>query len=210
MTKTTSDPLWSDKVSIIWDTDRLTEFWPSKYQSFNEKVNAICRFLAYTGILLAMAKNDSIYIVISLALIVFVTILGKTAKQPKSKTSYMLKQWFPEVANGIARECQKPTQDNPFANRQLTDKGTRDPACYVDDVAQDTRDIYKSGMPVDATDPYMRNNGFRQFYSMPNTQIPNNQEAFAKWCYNPGETCKSNPKSCTGFENSRGSVSSAN
>ena len=35
----------------------------------------------------------------------------------------------------------------------------------------------------DLGDEYNFDNSMRQFYSMPNTQVPNNQNEFAKFCY---------------------------
>ena len=42
----------------------------------------------------------------------------------------------------------------------------------------------------DVGDLYGKNNSQRQYYTMPATTMPNDQTAFAKWCYNTGPTCK--------------------
>ena len=39
-------------------------------------------------------------------------------------------------------------------------------------------------------DVFMNNSGDRQFYTMPVTDIVNDQTGFAKWLYDRGPTCK--------------------
>ena len=43
---------------------------------------------------------------------------------------------------------------------------------------------------MDIDDIYSKYNSQRQFYTMPNTSIPNKQKEFALWLYNRGPTCK--------------------
>tara|TARA_A100001015_G_C14393593_1_gene482673 strand:- start:56 stop:409 length:354 start_codon:yes stop_codon:yes gene_type:complete len=49
---------------------------------------------------------------------------------------------------------------------------------------------FSSDLFQDMTDIYNNRNSQRQFYTMPNTQIPNDQTSFAKWCYATPSTCK--------------------
>ena len=37
----------------------------------------------------------------------------------------------------------------------------------------------------------------RQFHTMPNTKIPNDQNAFAKFCYGDMKSCKDGDDLCT-------------
>jgi hypothetical protein len=168
----------------------------------NEKINAIVRFLTYAGIILSILKDDTVYILVALLLIILVTGLSALAKDENAKTSILLKQWFPEVTTALMRDCQQPTKNNPFANRILTDDIDRDPACPAEEVDDKVQMLLNESRPNDLTDPYGRNTGDRQFYSMPNTQITNDQEAFANWCWGNNDTCKSNHNTCTGSENS--------
>ena len=41
-----SDPLWVEDVSILINSDKLVEFFPTSDMSRNAKMNAITRFFA--------------------------------------------------------------------------------------------------------------------------------------------------------------------
>jgi len=51
-------------------------------------------------------------------------------------------------------------------------------------------------------DVFNRTQSQRQWYSMPSTTIPNDQESFQNWLYRvPGQTCKEgNQEACTYYE----------
>jgi hypothetical protein len=103
--------------------------------------------------------------------------------------------------------CRKPTKDNPFMNPNTTEYNNSDPpmACNVDDVdikenmtKEFNKDLYR-----DIDDLWERNNSQRQFYTVPNTQIPNNQTEFAEWLYKIPETCKEDQEKCLRYEDIR-------
>ena len=49
----------------------------------------------------------------------------------------------------------------------------------------------------DVKDIFGKNNSQRQFYTVPGNQVPNDQGAFAQWCYGMPKTCKEgNPLAC--------------
>lgn len=96
--------------------------------------------------------------------------------------------------------CRKPTLNNPFMNPSILDYNTIEntQACNADDKdIQDqitvnfNQDLYR-----DVDDVWERKNSQRQFYTVPNTAIPNLQNDFAKWLYHVPETCKENQYSC--------------
>ena len=192
-----TDALWSDDISILWNVDRLIEFWPSNEHSYNEKVNALTRFILYSAGLCTVVKNDSMCIIYGIALVVIISLLAKSAVDERSKSHGALKTWFPKFTAAIQQQCQAPTKRNPFANVMIGDKGEKLPACAADEVKEVTERLFNEDLPNDPTDPYQRNTGSRQFFSTANTQVPNDQESFAKWCYDPGKNCKSYPDACT-------------
>ena len=49
---------------------------------------------------------------------------------------------------------------------------------------------FNNDLYLDSNDLFNRRNSQRQFYTMPNTSIPNKQGDFAKWLYDRGPTCK--------------------
>lgn len=84
--------------------------------------------------------------------------------------------------------CRAPTDANPFMNPDITEfnKPSMPAACNVDD--QDIKDDMRIGFNHelfrDVDELWERANSQRQFYTMPNTSIPNQQVEFAKWLYN--------------------------
>lgn len=96
--------------------------------------------------------------------------------------------------------CRKPTYDNPYMNPTLTDYNVPDPpaACNADDEeinenieVQFNQDLFRG---VDEL--WERENSKRQFYTVPNTAVPNNQVEFAKWLYSGAPTCKEDTTQC--------------
>ena len=73
-------------------------------------------------------------------------------------------------------------------------------ACNVDDdqIADDMRVSFNHGLFRDIGDLWERENSQRQFYTMPNTAIPNNQKEVAMWLYGvPNQrVCKQEGQAC--------------
>ena len=95
-----------------------------------------------------------------------------------------------------AKVCVTPTVDNPFMNVALSDYTNMPNRDVCDDILdnphikEQIEKNFNYGLYQDVGDVWGRNNGQRQFYTMPNTSIPNKQKVFALWLYNRGPTCK--------------------
>ena len=92
-------------------------------------------------------------------------------------------------------DCKLPSIDNPFGNVMITDIGNPKfkKACdsYNNNmVKRDIKNDFEEGLYMDVNDIYSKKNSQRQFYTMPNTDIVNDQGGFAKWCYMTPPTCK--------------------
>ena len=83
--------------------------------------------------------------------------------------------------------CRRPTPNNPFMNPGLLEFGTENPpvACNVNDeeIKEDIKVNYDHMLFRDVSDVWERQNSQRNFFTLPNTAIPNNQTEFAKWLY---------------------------
>lgn len=180
-----SDKFWYNDIEILFRKDRLTEFFPSKFQTFEEKVNALSRFIIYSCVIIGFYRNDSYYLIVCISLLLSLILLTKYYKK-KYDNDAIIKHMFPTKTLLIDQNCTKPTRDNPFANVTINDDRLRKSACPVEQVEPIVNKIYNSNIPNDITDPYKKNNGYQRFYSMPNTQIPNDQTAFATWLYGNG------------------------
>ncbi len=103
--------------------------------------------------------------------------------------------------------CRKPTNDNPFMNPAVTDFNNGEPpaACNVEDEEiQDQMMVhFNHNLFRDVDELWERENSQRQFYTLPNTGVPNNQTEFAKWLYNIPKTCKEDGAGCLRYEDLR-------
>ena len=58
-------------------------------------------------------------------------------------------------------------------------------ACkYIPDIKKKIENNFDNNLYKDIGDIYGKNSSQRQFYTMPNTQIPNDRKQFANWLYN--------------------------
>ena len=95
---------------------------------------------------------------------------------------------------------RNPTVNNPFMNINLiTEDPTQKeppPSWNNEEIQEKIENKFNYNLYRDVGDLYGKNNSQRQFYTTPSTTIPNNQTAFAKWCYNTGPTCKEKSLYC--------------
>lgn len=123
-----------------------------------------------------------------------------------------IKYSLDEIRSYQKAKKRKPTTDNPYVNPSVADFNTENKfaddiipvACNADDedikndmVLKFNEDIYR-----DIEDVFDKQNSQRQFYTVAHN-IPNDQEAFARWCYKFPATCKTNQERCLRYEDLR-------
>lgn len=87
----------------------------------------------------------------------------------------------------------RPSDNNPFMNPMPFDDRKRFPAVPILSNPINKAEIelaYDKGNWRDVNDVWDRNNGKRQFFTMPWTTYPNDQGSFANWLYKTPQTCK--------------------
>lgn len=180
------DQFWWENPRILWDEKRRLEFWPSARQSFEERVNATTRFLMIAGVLISALKMDPLFFFIGSLCSFVLALFTRVAYSRKTDGTRFPRHWFPEETLYAEDECDEPTTDNPFQNtlsHHYDNPDDKLPACVANENKDLLKDMYYKDLPTDFTDPYKRSNGYRQFYSMPSTTIPNDQPGFAQWLY---------------------------
>lgn len=115
-----------------------------------------------------------------------------------------------EKANGKETTLfQAPTVQNPFGNILVTDyddRTTRLPAAPIDQpvvsqtILDQAKELVREMHPEqpevseklfrDLGEQFTFEQSMRPFYSMPNTSIPNDQQAFTNFCYGNMVSCK--------------------
>lgn len=109
----------------------------------------------------------------------------------------------------IHEKYKTPTPQNPLSNLLLTeihDNPDRKPAppAYLNsvekEIKENTKEMIRQKNPeikdidkrlfTEVGDNFTFDRGMRQFYSMPNTQVPNKQKDFVEFCYGSMISCK--------------------
>lgn len=82
-----SDPIWIDDFNILFKKERLTEFFPCKIQSNEERLNSIVRLSLYSSIVLCIYHSDPKYSSIFIFILFFTYIIYKHNPKINNKTT---------------------------------------------------------------------------------------------------------------------------
>lgn len=103
--------------------------------------------------------------------------------------------------------CRKPTPDNPFMNPATVEFNNGDPpaACNAndDEIKENIKTNFNHNLFTNVDELWERANSQRQFYTMPNTSVPNQQTEFAQFLYSRVPVCKDNQENCLRYDDVR-------
>ena len=188
--------VWFNDPTELFKKSKVLQFWPSANQPGDERINSSTRFIMYLSTVLYLVNRDPRVFVLAAMVIGTMYVLYKTGH---------IKAAHP--FNKPTADCQTPTEDNPMANVLLSDY-TEDPnrpaACYYPTVSDEVSSLlddtfpYDSGRSRSPLPKYQKKFGARQFFSNPATMIPNDQTAFAEFCYGKKfrPMCRDTPGAC--------------
>lgn len=226
-------PFWSQDPNILLKQDFIFEFYPTKYMTFAQKLNAITRSVILATILLYFYSRNFLLIPICAACLFSIYMMWsyRNKKEGFSLPVADLLSGSSGLSNGSGSgssndiSCinkmgsstvlkdrnlfDKPNPKNPFSNVLMTDYTDRPdkfPAPSTNDIkvtntilenAKKTVAANNTGQP-DIVDKLFRDLGeqltfeqsMRQFNCNPSTTIPNDQEAFANFCYGNMVSCR--------------------
>jgi hypothetical protein len=206
---------WINDLSILFSKNHFLEVIPLSNMKFNNKLNAIFRLSIYYFIVITLIKKDIknifVPVVVGLVTIVLYNYHSKNNNISESivnnnNTNHSINGVNIDVVNnnvsnvssnnnsGI-KGCRISTEDNPFMNPTFMDisVGNMEESCksYNNSVVRELENVnYNSGLYVDQFDIYGKEQGNRQFYTVPVNSIVNDQGSFAQWCYGRPPTCK--------------------
>jgi hypothetical protein len=216
------DPVafWCTDPNVLLSRDHAFEFFPVESMSFNQKLNAVTRSVVMLSILMFFTyRNGRLLVVCALTLVAICLIhrmkTRARAEDPEpfesqTDAAAAAAQYSDETlyAGGV---FQTPDTVNPFANVLPTDyddAAAKKPAAPASNSAANQ---YIIGSVLDQTDQMhpdfpgmsaelLTNNfeklqfeqSMRPFYSTASTTIPNDQSAFADFCYGTMMSCRDN------------------
>lgn len=203
MTKNRSD-FWLYNPMILFKKEYLAQLYPNENQTFVEKLNAISRLIILLTIL-GFVVSRAIKILISGAVALGVLALFFISNERTKVNEKLKKEAFTSADPAVYKETKQqftvPTATNPMMNVLLTD--------YVDTpnrkqaapsfnpaVEQEIIEVAKDKAVnprifKDLGDNLAYETSLRNFHTNPSTTIPNDQKAFADYCYGEMPSCKS-------------------
>ena len=126
----------------------------------------------------------------------------KIPVKPKKKVRFSLDQ----MKEYKKTTCRKPTDDNPFMNKLLTDFSSIDKpeACDPNDsdIKEQINEKFNKDLYMDVDDLFSKKNSQRQFFTMPNMN-PEDQTKFGLWLHGGNNICKNSPEKCLKYEDLR-------
>lgn len=188
---------WFDDPKQLIKEDKITQFWPNKNQTPEDRLNAASRFIIYAACLIYLTKRDPRIFLLAGSVLGVLYVMYKTD---------MIKEGYGISSSG-SEECFIPTEDNPMGNvliTDYTDAPNRLEACYYPSVKPYVKAYLNDRIPTDAgrsrtpMPEYQRNAFARQFITTPVSQIPGDQTKFAEWCYGSKNApiCRTHPEMC--------------
>ena len=195
---------WFDDPQQLIRADRITQFWPNRDQTPEDRINAASRFIIYSTCIIYITRRDPRVFVLGATILSVLYVMHR---------SNMVTEGYGLGIDGSREGCQMPTQDNPMGNvliTDYTDAPNRLEACYYPSVKPFVKSYLDDRIPYDAgrsrspLPKYQRNAAARQFITAPVSKIPGDQTEFAEWLYGAknGDICRSNPRMCN--PNARG------
>lgn len=226
-----SDKFWLQDPSVL--IRNFMYFIPTKNMTSNQVYNAITLFCVYFSIFVIILKKPKewVYIPVFIVIIMIMmfSISTKKIKQTEnfdniiesgfidSNNTLQFKRTTGEPLDGFdlsysvekpqsCGSCRRPTIANPFMNPSVADYNTSAPvACNADDeeIKDEIKRTFSHDLYMNIDDVFEKANSQRQFYTVPNTSIPNDQEDFANWLYRSPATCKTDQEQCLRYEDLR-------
>ena len=189
---------WLDNPSILFNKKKIMELWPQSEYSLECKLNAITRLVILLTILGFLFTRNMKILITGIITIGVVIILYKTQRKKKRLNKKMLKEGFtsPELYEKVKSSFMKPTQKNPLMNVLLPEiqyNPQRKPAAPAFNPTVEKNINKKVADPrlfLDLGDNIAFDQSMRNFYATANTTIPNDQKAFAEYCYGSMPSCR--------------------
>lgn len=235
--------VWTKDPLILFRKDQI-EFWPSKSQPLEEKVNAIARLiilLTIIGVIYTKSipvASTGVVALISLMVIYYSKRTkdrkNKEGMTPNTNLEHVMndgehlsssirskindssldeanrKRWFSETTKPqnpsepvVKIPTTTPTKKNPMMNVLMTEykddpnRPRAKPAFApkvrenIDEkTQQQVEDDLDEKLFKDLGDEIQFDRSMQQFYTTANTEIPNDQKAFADFCYGNMSSCK--------------------
>jgi hypothetical protein len=205
--KTKKVPFWSNDPNVLFQQKYITEFFPMDSMTFDQKLNAVSRTVIILGLLsFAYSKRVQILGITALSLFLIFLMYYFYKQKDEKKVRFQENEGF---NNKQLTLFDVPTSTNPLDNVLVADveyNPSKRPAppVYTEKVRNTVLENAKKmvqeanpGQPNIAEklfnslgEELQFEQSMGRFYSNPATTIPNDQGAFADFCYGSMVSCK--------------------
>lgn len=189
---------WLENPNVLLNKNYISEIWPRSNFGLAQKLNAITRIIILFSVL-GYYLTKSMYIPISaLVSIVVIVIIYKTKRVNEINEAFTNIKKTQKLSSVLEKEFTMPTKKNPIMNVMMNDykdNAKKRPAApsYNKQVLEKINNSAKnnnSKLYKNLGDSLAFEHSMRNFYTMPNSTIPNNQKDFALFCYGNMPSCK--------------------
>jgi len=200
-----TNTFWLNNPAILFDSDHITEVWPSSNLDYVSKLNAVTRLVILLTVI-GFFTSGFFKILVSAAItLVIIVIMYKTKKKDTVKKKIkeqIVKEGFanPNLYKATKRSFTTPTAKNPLGNVLLPEikYNPKRPAAAPSFNPEVEKEINKSAGNVgpdprlflDLGDTLSFEQSMQRFYTTANSRVANDQTAFAKFCYGDMPSCK--------------------
>jgi len=202
---------WINQPTILLKNKYIFDIVPNKNMEFNEKLNSITRLIILLTIVGYVITKNEMIILLGISSIVLIIALFYYKTNKSVSRLINNRENFENLTEKEIKDAElvTPTKTNPMMNVLLTDikdDPTRNKAAPAanpiiqTEINSKTEDITKEHFNDDNIDEKLYKDlgdsmnldmSMRQFYTMPNTQIVNDQKSFKEFCYK--DMIESNP-----------------
>ena len=199
---------WLESPGVL--LSNYQDIIPNDSMSLAEKLNAMARLSLFLGIGITLLSNDNNYLYIPIVVMALTIFIYK--RKQESMENYFSSLNTPVVVPGktVPDIATYPTVDNPFMNfDNIHDPKDRAPAAKSVEnpvLKKEIEQKFNERLFRDAGDLFNKENGQRQFYTMPSTTAMPDTTAFAKWLYQSDPTCKEDGRYCAPYYDPNESV----
>ena len=197
-----STTFWLNDPSILINKEHILKLWPLEEMDNNDKLNAITRLIIILTVLGYLLTKTPKILVTGFVTLLAIIILQRAnvLKTNKDEIVKAGKEAFtsPKYYEMMKGKFTEPSLNNPAMNVLMDEykyNVERPPAApiYNEQIRKEVNENAKnenSKLYRNLGDNIIYENSMRNFHTMPNTKIPNNQKDFALFCYGNMPSCK--------------------
>ncbi len=202
---------WTEDPYVLIDKEYITDMWPIESMNYTEKMNAISRLIIVLSILGFITLRSFPILITGIITLGIIFYMYNNSTNNEDNIKSIAKEGFTSNKNFeiMKHNFEKPQISNPLKNvllPEIQDNPTRKSAPPAfnpkieNDINNNTKEMVaqlnESNEDIDKRlfkdlgDNFGFEQSMRNFHSMPNTRVPNDQKAFAEYLYGDMVSCK--------------------